>query len=205
MNPRLKALLGLIGAASIGVGGVLVNVYLPKPGVTRADLLDAGITADCNQIAVFCDAELSLEGRSILRDSGLDAGARKRFAHIGMPGLRCGSRQDGGLILPPALRALHESGQVRLLSLDDCDMGSCAANPEVCDASVFGNRTPFVVRPPTHVKAPMDGGTRCRRREPLRDGGTVTRYFGAGNVFPASEAVGSDCVPAANAFDGDPE
>lgn len=41
------------------------------------------------------------------------------------------------------------------------------------------------------VRAPMDGGTDCRRRGALLDGSAA--YVGAGNVFPARDAEGSQC------------
>ncbi len=42
---------------------------------------------------------------------------------------------------------------------------------------------------PLCVRAPLDGGLTCRRDE--HDGGS--RFFGTGNVFPATEAAGSNC------------
>jgi len=206
VNPRLKMLLAFVGTATVGVGSALVSVYLPKEDVTRAQLLDAGITDDCNQIALFCDAEIDGDARPQWRDAGFS----KRFARLGIPGFRCpaaaeggGKRiiEDGGLILPPGLRQLVRRG-LRIY-LDDCEFGPCADNRDVCGAAVFGDNTPFVVKPPTHVHAPMDGGTSCQRRERLPDGGTRVRYFGAGNVFPVGEAVGSGCVPSMNAADSD--
>lgn len=48
------------------------------------------------------------------------------------------------------------------------------------------------VTTPRCVRAPVAGGTGCRRSE--RDGGF--RYFGAGNVFPAAESNGHvSCEP----------
>lgn len=49
-----------------------------------------------------------------------------------------------------------------------------------------------IVTPPC-VRAPLDGGLNCRRDE--LDGGS--RFFGTGNVFPASLAVGTQCEPVA--------
>jgi len=39
------------------------------------------------------------------------------------------------------------------------------------------------------VRAPLDGGTDCLRN----DGISGPRFFGTGNVFPASQATGSNC------------
>ena len=44
------------------------------------------------------------------------------------------------------------------------------------------------------VAAPLDGGTDCKRLAPGRRIERTARYFGAGNSFPAREAVGA-CEP----------
>jgi hypothetical protein len=41
------------------------------------------------------------------------------------------------------------------------------------------------------VAAPLDGGTDCKRVVPGRRIDREARYFGAGNSFPAREAVGA--------------
>lgn len=43
------------------------------------------------------------------------------------------------------------------------------------------------------VRAPLDGGVNCLRRGDAFSGGT--RYFGAGNAFPAADATGAGCEP----------
>jgi len=200
MNPKLRNLVVAIGLVTAGASGVLIPLFVPKAGVTTADLLDAGAQVDCTMVALFCDAEFNQKARFAMADGGVDAGFRKRFARIGLPGFRCGNVNDGGLLLPPEIRDLVTSEDIGL-NVSDCVTGTCAANASVCAA--YGNKIPAIVLPPTHVKAPADGGLGCQRRTPLPDGGNVVRYFGASNVFSASEAVGTDCVPAANAFDSD--
>lgn len=52
MNPKLRALLAAIGIVVIsGTSYLLVTI---RPGVTRADLVDAGITSDCDPVEVIC-------------------------------------------------------------------------------------------------------------------------------------------------------
>lgn len=46
---------------------------------------------------------------------------------------------------------------------------------------------------PLCVRAPLDGGPNCLRLGAALDGGA--RFFGTGNVFPASQSSGSQCEP----------
>lgn len=46
---------------------------------------------------------------------------------------------------------------------------------------------------PTCVRAPLDGGSGCRKVLP--DGGSV--FFGTGNVFPAARSTGTQCEQVA--------
>lgn len=55
MIKKLLALLMISGSAKIG--GVQYLLATPRPGVTRADLVDAGIAVDCDAV------EVSAEGR----------------------------------------------------------------------------------------------------------------------------------------------
>ncbi len=52
MNPKLTALLAVVGAVGVAV------IYVPKPGIQIADLVDAGIQTDC----VHKDLKVQLSG-----------------------------------------------------------------------------------------------------------------------------------------------
>ncbi len=47
MSPKLASLVMAVGG--IAAAGILAVLYVPKPGVQLADLLDAGIQADCSR------------------------------------------------------------------------------------------------------------------------------------------------------------
>lgn len=184
---RLAQLLGLV--AVVTVGGVTATIYAPAPGVTQADLADAGI-ASANRVATCpvrvdptCAAQLGL----------------RQYETVRFPVFRA-VQSDGGLefVLPPGIRGLGRCIEV----LDDwrhCDIDATATFPAV--ASRWGQAVPLVVVRSTsrHVIPDCrDGGAwddrlvvDCRMRQP--DGGA--RWAGC-NAMPRAQAVGTQCLDA---------
>lgn len=140
MNPRLRALLAAIGLVTIS--GTLYMLATVRPGVSRADLLDAGITAECDPVQVAC------AGRDLCRNTLADGGLSPRYLTLRMLGYQC--NRDGGdplLILrvtqPNCFEPVGPPGdacQVLGATFDDGGLGvqglpdrcACRARGQVC-------------------------------------------------------------------------
>lgn len=81
MNQKLKALLVASGMAVIG--GVTFLVASPKPGVVRAELLDAGIDESCDPVEVSC------QGRDLCQSTLADGGLSRRYRTVKTQAWRC--------------------------------------------------------------------------------------------------------------------
>ena len=190
MTSKLRALLVLVG--TVTVGGVTALVAIPDAGVTRADIIDAGI-ADCPRRHLRCDVRVSDEGRNVLADAGVNVS--RRYVPMRVRGRLCTDTRavgingcgpdgeeegDGGCIR--RVLVLPVSGSMRR-GLSDLEVlrDSCEL------VAQDGTDLPaFEVMQSRCVAAPSDGGTACRRSE--RDGGF--RYFGADNSMLRSESNG---------------
>ena len=78
MNAKLKAL--ITGGMLLTVGGVAIVAYVPKEGVTRAELVDAGILDDCVKRRIACTAFIDggyVEKEFTLADCGPGDGGRE--------------------------------------------------------------------------------------------------------------------------------
>jgi hypothetical protein len=93
MNPRLLALLVGVGAATVGIA-----VFTLKPGVTKSDLIDAGILDSCAPVRVSCPARLTEAALQELE--GNNRTANHRYRMLGTRAMFCGTVQNGQLILP---------------------------------------------------------------------------------------------------------
>lgn len=84
----LRQLLVPVGAVTLG--GVALFLAVPRAGVTRADLVDAGALGMCRVAHLECQVRIATACRTLT-----DGGTLPRYATLGLPGLYCGG--DGGL------------------------------------------------------------------------------------------------------------
>lgn len=169
MNPKLKALLGVAGAATLG--GVPYLILKPEPGVTRADLVDAGITSECARVVAECEGRWTCEG------------APRRLLTLEVPGYRC-QLEDGGStgLLPALTRRQRQCFEVR----DHNDCIVLGAAPEEDDEALI-----LPLNDRCWCRA-VDGGL-CRWRNPL-DGGVLQMRHGVAYPGPT---LGVACRRAA--------
>lgn len=192
MHQRLLALAALVAA---GGAGVVYFVNFEDAKAERA-LVDVGsweiLDRDSCSIST-CNTAQCVAAQNILTDAGSQCAPR--FVDCDF---RIGQRvrnlaADAGVSLSP-----KKYQRIRLVGLRCPVDGGFAYGVPMTDAGwpVYATST----QTPRCVRAPLDGGTTCRRRFP--DGGT--RFFGTGNVFPSSEAAGSNCEPCGcSVFFGD--
>lgn len=81
MNKKLIALLAVLGTATIG--GVQYYLAGVKPGVTRAELLDAGIDDACDPVEISC------QGRDLCQNMRADGGLSPRYRTVKMLAWQC--------------------------------------------------------------------------------------------------------------------
>lgn len=194
MRQRLLALaVAVIGA---GAGTVLLvdwdtgQVVDARPGAF--EFLDRSA---CSQSA--CGASLCVQANDVLADAG--SACTTRF---GTCDFRVGARArawaaDAGLTLGPSRYQRLRLVGLRCPAVD----GGFAFGVPMDDAGMpqFASVTQLT---PLCVRAPLDGGTDCKKLGAEVDGGA--RFIGTGNVFPAAAAAGAQCEPVAcSVFFGD--
>lgn len=168
---KLKALLAAVGLATIG--GVAFLVVVPKEGVTRADLLDAGITEHCDPVVVTC------AGRDLCRNVRADGGLSPRYRTIRALAYRCDrpGEQEPALILRTTQPECFEP-----LGGDTC---------EVVGATVDDGGTGVQAEPDRC--ACRQRGQMCRYPNP--DGGLgIPMNLDQTYPPPFSQHVGAGCV-----------
>lgn len=122
---KLRSL--LIAVGTIAVAGVSVVLFVPEPGVTRAELLDAGLD-ECTPVLLRCAPQLTEEGQAELADSGMaNLGA---YPALDLRGWVC----DGGVVLPPLPPRLVR--HLRFFADDGCEVvdGGCG-DGQVCSGA----------------------------------------------------------------------
>lgn len=181
MSPKLRNLLVIIGTVSFA-GGV-VTLWRPADDSNVADLLDAGLVADGTPRIVSCPVRLGPGGRAWLADAGVDAGTVP-YAQLEVVAVT----QPGANVVFAGLPEVLRQRALSLVDTDKCTARACATDVPFCQA-----RKPRLVAPPC-VKRPV--GTPADQCLRLVAALGATIDFGDGNVFIASEAVGSGCVPA---------
>lgn len=152
---RLLALLTGVGAFVIG--GVTYRVFRPAPGVSAAELLDAGIEDYCVRALVECDGRVAEECRDLP-----DGGRRRRYATVRMGAYSC--ERDGGaatalVFRPPRCFEFVSEDLCRVLEPDSC------SDPQACGDDGQGPRW-RAVQAPCACRIP---GQMCRFPNP--DGG----------------------------------
>lgn len=172
MTRKLAALLSFVGIAAIG--GVLFNIARPDPGVSRAALVDAGITEQCEPVRALARV------RDLCQNTLADGGLSRRYRTIRdiayrCPGLRPG---DPEVLIPrwltrPALRGCFDLVGQEALTLIDSSFDDGGASVEAATDECTCRAT----------------GKLCR----ITDGGTLT--FNRTYDALAGPFVGAGCEP----------
>lgn len=184
MRQRLLALAALV--SSVGAGVVIFANWESGSVDVQIERIGSWEMLDRSSVTMAaCNNQQCTVAQNILADAG--SGCTTRFAE---GDFRVSNRMracfaDAGV-------ALSAKGyqRIRLIALrcPAVDGGFSFGVPmsdEGCP--VYG----VAVVSPLCVRAPLDGGTGCRRRLP--DAGT--RFFGTGNVMPVDAGVGAQCEP----------
>lgn len=187
MKARLLALAAVLAALA---GGAVK--FLNWSDATTADAFTGGVglleiidRSKCSVAA--CNATTCKQAQAILDDAGTPCtvGFVDCSVRIGAPARALAA--DAGFAFGP-----QSYQRVRLIGMRcAADGGGFAYGVPVTDAGwpIFAVTTTT----PLCVRAPLDGGTSCLRAGALLDGGA--KFFGTGNVFPATQAAGSNCQP----------
>jgi hypothetical protein len=182
VTARLRNLLTVVGVVVIG-GATAYLVVTPKPGINRAELLDAGIADHCRPAHIEAQVRIN----DVCRDLP-DGGMRRRFATVETKGYLCD--RDAG---PDAIviRWPRQQGEdcfellsetaVRIIG----DAGACV-DSAVCD-DTSGPPTPRAGLDRCACRRP-DAGP-CRTPNP--DGGTAINEGAGYTIFPPF--VGAGC------------
>jgi hypothetical protein len=213
----------LLALAAVAIaGGVTFSVLIPRAGVTRQTLLDAGFES-AQRVVVVCEERLGKGAvKRLRREFGANAmRARQRYAEVARVGLCARSqgvgnclRPDGGVfaavtggdIVVPSLRFLarledgedeSEDGDIvaSYLLHGTCRVEPCQDFGALCtDAFAFKLTSQRCALP----RCRNDAGDWDESVEPdcrlrLDDGGT--RWNGC-NVIPRAKAVGTECMPS---------
>lgn len=232
MNPKLRALLLVVGA--VALGGVGFQVLTPKDGVKLADLRDAGV-AEGQRFVLECDERISPRIRNRI-ENNQPGTLRPRQKYVRVARVAVCFNADGGNCFRAAdgtLRVGPNAGSVVVpgLSRRDPDADdSEAVDAHNCTYTVCSRATadagftnPYgdgfcsdvnrlAVQPPKcavpDVRQP-DGGwcedcvVDCRFNGPYGNADGGARWRGV-NVLPARYAVGTQCLPVAcTVFAGD--
>lgn len=128
MNPKLRALLAFVSIAVIG--GTSYLIARPTAGVSRADLLDAGITTDCEAVTIQARV------RDLCQNTLADGGLSRRYRTIRDVAFRCPNDAGDPVLIPrwtarPALRACFEPVGLEAIQIlgSDFDDGGIAPEP----------------------------------------------------------------------------
>lgn len=195
MKSRLLALAALLSSA---VAGTLLLVNWDTGQMVQAPQGAFEIINRSSCTVAACGANLCLQANDVLADAGSSCTSRLVTCDVRVGQQARDWATDAGLALGAqryqrlrfvGLRCPGVDGGFSFgVPMDDTGMpqfASIAQQPALC------------------VRAPVDGSGTCTRDQ--HDGGS--RYFGAGNVFPAGDAVGPDCqaVECAVMFGDNPD
>jgi hypothetical protein len=182
MNKKLVGLASLLTV--VVIGGITYSVYSPNPGVTLADLTDAGIPEPTH--ALTCPIRASSEGQT---QFGVG-----RYDWVSFGAVMTPLPEDAGFerdVLFPPLGEVREGegvepqGEgVELLDFEQCTLQLCEAAPAVC--AKFGAVNPFTLAPEAR---------KCARRNSVRGFGdcalvgdeTIIEMI----VYPLSQTTGT--------------
>lgn len=182
MNPRLAALI-IIGPLVV-LGGAAYFLGRIPPSVTRAQLLDAGINAECTKAAIVC------EGRFFCARDGGEP--KRRVGTLGIQAFLCPS--GGSLVIVPRLPMFNgkDCFEPRGSFSEACEViagvdGGCN-DPDLCPDDT---QAPQRAEQDRCFCRQMDAGA-CRWLG-LPDGGP--KLMGARNIHPGP-VQGPACVMA---------
>lgn len=193
-------LLALAAALSILAAGRVV--FLNWNTATSLDALTGGVglleTIDRSKCSVAaCNAAACTTAQGILNDAGTPCTVGFVDCSVRIGATARAMAADAGFTFGPA-----SYQRVRLIGMRCAVDGGFAYTVPVTDAGwpIFA----VTITTPLCVRAPLDGGSSCLRAGAAPDGGA--RFFGTGNVFPASQAAGSHCdaVECGVVFGDDP-
>jgi hypothetical protein len=180
MLRKLLPLLALTGGLT--VGGVTYTVLTPRPGVTRAQLLDAGVADICSPVLVTCQVRVAQACRALP-----DGGQRPLYGTVSTQAMLC--PQNSLLLRWP------KAGGANCFELTGpsdtaCEVvpNGCADNPALCAEDPTGEQAVRVDVDRCACRNPAAG--LCRYPNP--DGGTALNVP-LGVTWPAPFA-GAGCV-----------
>jgi hypothetical protein len=179
MTPKLRALLVAIGVVS--VGGSVYVINRPGPGVSLADLNDAGMSR-CPNRALTCRFRIKRAMRNRLLDAGMSVRPNQKYVTLSARTDVCGA-EDGGdpELITRAMRGMFngtdDDETVEMMPEAECRLRTFAQY-----GSTLGPRDLVVEAPP------------CKRRKATgvctwADGGVAPRD----NVYPAAWLTGAGC------------
>ncbi|MBK7865210.1 MAG: hypothetical protein IPJ65_42755 [Archangiaceae bacterium] len=184
MKRRLLALAAALSAAGAG-SLLLVNRDTGEPVTAPPGAFEILNRSACSVAA--CNANLCNQAENVLADAGSTCTTRLVTCDVRVGAqARAWATANGLTLGPQRYQRLRFVG----LRCPGADGGSSFGVPMGDDGlpqfASLAQQTPLCVR------APVAGGTSCQRSE--RDGGF--RFFGSGNVFPATESNGDpSCKP----------
>jgi hypothetical protein len=187
-STTLKLLAVPLGAVAVGAAS-----YFLFAAPERINVL-----AQNERGVLTCNEYLSPKVRAQAKADGRNMKARKRYASVSRV-VACAS-PDGGQCNDEtdALIFFGDTTEREVVGTGRCILEPC---DERCDTP---KRLSIAVSPCVIPRCENDAGeydesvppSDCRRRSKNLEGNFETRWFGC-NVFPASEAVGTECEPAA--------
>jgi hypothetical protein len=181
MTPRLRAL--LVATGVLIVGGTAYITARPGPGVTRADLLDAGIAEDCDKVLIACQV------RNHCRHLP-DGGTARRYGTVRGAGYLC-QRAGADVLISRWPKGDAGEDCYEMAGDSACRIlqapGTCD-DAEVC-ADTGEAQTPVAVALDQCFCRNADAGA-CRRVLP--DGGLGANL--PRNVTYAGDVAGAGCV-----------
>lgn len=152
---KLRSLLAVVGMMSIG--GVLYLLTQVKPGVTRADLLDAGIAQECDPVQVSCQVRQTCFPN------------QARYGTVQKLAFQCD--RDGGV---PVLIALWPKGDSGADCFEPVGPPDTACVVQGASFDDGGDLTRTTADQDRCACRPTDGGV-CRFQSP--DGSTPLMHF----------------------------
>lgn len=172
-----------IGALGAGAG-LIYNLNGDIENVVNDPSMWDQINAKSCSSAGNCVSTPCLQAKNVLQDAGIACVPVLIDCDYRVSPLMRACFADAGLAIGSQLYQRLELMELRCPAVDGGFAFAAVFDDAGCPEFASAVVTPLCVR------APLDGGTSCLRDVHDGDGG---KFFGTGNVFPATQVAGSNC------------